>query len=265
MVTTSDNEDLLAALRLIAERAGKVVLAYYAEAESIEVRSKDNASPVTEADEAAEEAILEMLDKLTPNIPIVSEEAAAAGNIPDVSQGRFWLVDPLDGTKEFLNRSGEFTVNIALVDKGVPIAGIVHAPALAMTWSGAKADLGPAIATFSETDRPPMDIRVREVPEEGAVVVASRRHGDASELGSFLSKIKVNEMRSAGSSLKFCLVATGKADFYPRFGRTMEWDTAAGHAVLRAAGGDVATTSGEPLRYGKSEFENPQFIARGRH
>ena len=139
-MTPSENEDLLAALRLIAERAGKVILAYYVDADSIEARSKKDASPVTDADEAAEEAILEMLHKLTPEIPAVSEEAASAGQLPDVSEGRFWLVDPLDGTKEFLNRNGEFTVNIALIENGLPVAGIVHAPALAMTWAGAKAD-----------------------------------------------------------------------------------------------------------------------------
>jgi len=267
-MSKSDNEDLLAALRLIAERAGKVILAYYAEAEDIEIRQKEDSSPVTEADEAAEEVILEMLRTLTPDVPIVSEEAASSGHIPDVSSGRFWLVDPLDGTKEFINRNGEFTVNIALIENGRPVAGVVHAPALAMTWSGATADASgngpPAIANFSETDKPTMDIRAREIPDDGATVVASRRHGDSSLLDSFLADYTVKDMRSAGSSLKFCLVATGKADLYPRFGRTMEWDTAAGHAVLLAAGGKVDTAEGAPLLYGKSGFENPYFIARGR-
>ena len=266
-MSTSDNEDLLAAIRLIAERAGKVILAYYAEGDDIEIRQKDDSSPVTAADEAAEELILEMLRTLTPDVPIVSEEAASAGDIPDVSS-RFWLVDPLDGTKEFINRNGEFTVNIALIENGQPVAGVVHAPALAMTWAGATADAlegdAPAIAHFSETDKPTMDIRAREIPAEGATVVASRRHGSGEALDNFLADYKVKDMRSAGSSLKFCLVATGKADLYPRFGRTMEWDTAAGHAVLRAAGGKVDTAEGVPLVYGKSGFENPYFIARGR-
>ncbi|HEX9767539.1 MAG TPA: inositol monophosphatase family protein, partial [Kiloniellales bacterium] len=135
-----DAEDLLAALKLIAERAGKEILAYYvaaAEGDGPEVREKADATPVTEADEAAEAFILEGLAKLTPDIPVVSEEAAAAGHTPDVSGGRFWLVDPLDGTREFLSRNGEFTVNIALVEDGRPVAGVVHAPALAMTWTGA--------------------------------------------------------------------------------------------------------------------------------
>lgn len=264
-MSQNDNADLIAAITLIAERAGKLILAYYAEAEEIEVREKVDSSPVTEADEAAEDCILEMLRTLTPDVPVVSEEAASAGQIPDVSNGRFWLVDPLDGTKEFLNRNGEFTVNIALVVNGRPVAGVVHAPALAMTWAGALGDGGPTVATYSETDQPTMGIRARAIPDEGATVVASRRHGDAEMLDRFLADYSVKDLLSAGSSLKFCLVATGRADLYPRFGRTMEWDTAAGHAVLLAAGGDVEMAEGGPLTYGKPDFANPYFIARGAH
>jgi 3'(2'), 5'-bisphosphate nucleotidase len=259
-----DTDALIAVLKLIAERAGKVILAYYAEAEEIEVSQKADSSPVTEADEAAEAFILEALAKLTPEIPVVAEEQVAAGNVPEVGEGRFWLVDPLDGTKEFLSRNGEFTVNIALVEKGRPVAGVVHAPALAMTWVGVSGSGGGARAVFSNTDQPAMDIRVREIPAEGAVVVASRRHGSGEELERFLADYKVKEMVSAGSSLKFCLVATGRADLYPRFGRTMEWDTAAGHAVLLAAGGQVFTADGDKLAYGKRGFENPHFFARGK-
>ncbi len=257
-------DDLLAVLRLIAERAGKEILAYYAEADEIEVREKADSSPVTEADEAAEDFILEALGKLTPDIPIVSEEAASAGLVPDISGGTFWLVDPLDGTREFLSGNGEFTVNVALIEHGVPVAGVVHAPALAMTWCGNKPANASGRATFSETDQPPMEISARQMPKEGILVVASRRHGDTVELDRFLADYTVEKMISAGSSLKFCLVAAGKADLYPRFGRTMEWDTAAGHAVLRAAGGRVETRDGRPLTYGKPGFENPYFIAYGR-
>jgi 3'(2'), 5'-bisphosphate nucleotidase len=278
-----DAEDLLTVLKLIAKRAGKEILAYYVaagEGEGPEVREKADSTPVTEADEAAEDLILEALAKLTPDIPVVSEEAAAAGHLPDVSGGRFWLVDPLDGTREFLSRNGEFTVNIALVEDGRPVAGVVHAPALAMTWSGAQGGVGagiggtaegPAVAEFSETDKPIMAIRVREIPADGVTVIASRRHGSGDLLDDFLKDYTVKDRVSAGSSLKFCLVASGRADLYPRFGRTMEWDTAAGHAVLLAAGGtvetatggDVATTPGQPLTYGKPGFENPFFIACG--
>lgn len=257
----NESDDLMAALRLIAERAGKVILQYYVDAEEIDVRQKDDASPVTDADEAAETFILGALNTLTPHIPIVSEEAAAAGEVPQIDGDFFWLVDPLDGTKEFLSRNGEFTVNIALIEHGVPVAGVVHAPALAMTWAGA----GEGTATFSETDNPPMPISVREIPAEGATVVASRRHGTGEELERFLSSRSVKDRVTAGSSLKFCLVASGQADLYPRFGRTMEWDTAAGHAVLLAAGGEVWTLDNEPLDYGKPGFENPDFIAEGVH
>jgi 3'(2'), 5'-bisphosphate nucleotidase len=261
-------EDILAVLRLIAERAGKVILGYYVEAEEIAVREKDDASPVTEADEAAEAFILGALNTLTPDIPVVAEEAMAAGEQPVIEGNRFWLVDPLDGTKEFISRNGEFTVNIALIEDGQPAAGVVHAPALAMTWAGVcgedeDGNKTSGRAVFAETDKPVMDIRAREIPPEGAVVVASRRHGSGQELDDFLAKYKVADRVSAGSSLKFCLVASGRADLYPRFGRTMEWDTAAGHAVLLAAGGQVCTLDGEPLDYGKPGFENPHFYAQG--
>ncbi|MDH3594625.1 MAG: 3'(2'),5'-bisphosphate nucleotidase CysQ [Rhodospirillales bacterium] len=258
--------DLLAAITEIAERAGAVILEHYAQGAAVEVRAKADASPVTAADEAAEDVILEALAALTPEIPVVSEEAAAAGHVPDVSGGTFWLVDPLDGTKEFLSRNGEFTVNIALVEQGVPVAGVVHAPARALTWTGAKPldESAPATAGVAETGGPGRDICARPLPAGGAVVVASRRHGSGEIFDAFLADYIVTKRITAGSSLKFCLVADGTADLYPRFGRTMEWDTAAGHAVLRAAGGKVLTADGVPLTYAKPGFENPFFIAYGR-
>lgn len=256
---SQEDQDLLAALRLIAERAGKIVLRHYVDG-TTEARSKADDSPVTAADEETEAFLLDALALLTPEVPIVSEEAAAAEGLPAEAAKRFWLVDPLDGTKEFLSRNGEFTVNVALIEEGLPVAGVVHAPALAMTWAGA----GPGSATFSETDHPPMAIHCRALPAEGATVVASRRHGDNADLEAFLARYKVAAMKNAGSSLKFCLLASGQADLYPRFGRTMEWDTAAGHAVLLAAGGRVETVEGRPLTYGKPGFENPYFIAYGR-
>ncbi len=260
-IDPEDRKALLVALRLIAERAGKEILAYYVEGGEIEVRRKADDSPVTDADQAAEDFILAALKLLTPEVPVVSEEANEAGHRPDVSGGRFWLVDPLDGTKEFISRNGEFTVNIALIENGMPVAGVVHAPALAMTWAGA----GAGSATFSETDQAPMDISARAIPAEGATVIASRRHGAGAAFDKFLSHYTVKDRVSAGSSLKFCLVAAGKADLYPRFGRTMEWDTAAGHAVLLAAGGSVVRADDStPLSYGKPGFENPHFIAKGR-
>jgi len=252
--------DLPAALRRIAENAGAAILDVYEGRVAVEARQKADETPVTAADDAAEAVILAALRELTPDIPVVSEEAAAAGHIPDISGGRFWLVDPLDGTREFLSRNGEFTVNIALIEAGRPAAGVVHAPALKKTWVGA----GPGTARTAEGSGPPVPIRTRPQPASGAVVVASRRHGDAAALDRFLAGHKVGARVDAGSSLKFCLVAAGEADLYPRFGRTMEWDTAAGHAVLLAAGGSVdRADTGAPLTYGKAGFENPYFIARG--
>lgn len=262
----AQEDDLLAVLRVLAERAGKVALAYYAEAEDIAVRDKADASPVTEADVATEDFLLEALDRLTPGIPVVSEEASdAAGGTPEIDVERpFWLVDPLDGTREFLARTGEFTVNVALIEGRRPVAGVVHAPALAMTWTGGTGEDGRRQAHYGETDRPIVPIAARVVPPEGETVIASRRHGSAAELESFLADRRIAQRVNAGSSLKFCLIASGRADLYARFGPTMEWDTAAGQAVLEAAGGRVATLDGAPLGYGKPGFANPNFVASGR-
>ena len=260
--TRGDMEDLLGVLRGIAERAGKEILAYYVEGQDIEVTEKADESPLTQADLAADALITRALETLTPDIPVVSEEGVEANGAPEVGR-RFWLVDPLDGTKEFISRNGEFTVNIALIEDGLPVAGVVHAPALAMTWAGGLAGDGARVATFSETDKPPMAISARAIPADGAVVVASRRHGDPDQMKAFLGGRAIADTRNAGSSVKFCLIATGKADIYPRFGRTMEWDTGAGHALLRAAGGRVEATDGTPLTYGKPDFANPEFVAYG--
>jgi len=246
-------------LLTLARTAGRAIMAIYAT--DFTSQSKCDLSPVTEADEAAERLILDGLAKLDPATPVISEEAAAAGRIPEVSD-RFFLVDPLDGTKEFISRNGEFTVNIAVVEHSVPVLGIVFAPALGRIFWGEQgkgAAQGDILANGTIAWRA---ITVRPCPADGATVVASRSHRDA-ETDEFLKKIKVKSLCSAGSSLKFCLVAAGEADLYPRFGRTMEWDTAAGHAVLLAAGGKVLTTKGEPLSYGKRErgYDNPGFIA----
>jgi 3'(2'), 5'-bisphosphate nucleotidase len=243
----------------LAIAAGREIMNVYRG--DFSVRAKNDLTPVTEADEASERLILAGLAKLDPAIPVIAEEAAAAGRIPPV-EGRFWLVDPLDGTKEFLSRNGEFTVNIALIEDGAPSLGVVHAPALSRIFWGEK-DVGAAGGTIGlGGDVAWKELHVRACPADGATVVASRSHRDAATDG-FLKKVKVKSLASAGSSLKFCLVAAGEADLYPRFGRTMEWDTAAGHAVLLAAGGKVLTEDGEPLSYGKRArgFDNPGFIA----
>ena len=222
------------------------------------VRNKHDASPVTEADGLAERVIVERLRALTPSVPIVAEEAASAGSVPDVGE-RFWLVDPLDGTKEFISRNGEFTVNVALIEHGEPVLGVVYAPALDRLFAGVSGR-----GAFVEHAGQRQHIRCRVSPEDGATVVASRSHGDATALDAFLHGRKVARLTNAGSSLMLCLVAAGEADLYPRLGRTMEWDIAAGHAVLRAAGGDVVRVDDRaPLRYGKPGFENPHFVACG--
>jgi len=246
---------LLAEIERIVADAGRLVMQVYST--DFAVRGKDDASPVTEADERAEALIVPALQALAPEIPIVAEEAVAAGRVPTVA-GRFWLVDPLDGTKEFISRNGEFTVNIALVEDGVPVLGVVLAPALGRLFSGAV-----GVGAFVEDADGRRPIQCRSVPEEGLTVVASRSHGDAEALDKFLAGRKLASLKNAGSSLKLCLVATGEADLYPRLGRTMEWDIAAGHAVLLAAGGQVNTVAGPPLRYGKPGFDNPHFVASG--
>ena len=246
---------LLEALLPIVREAGALIMGIYNS--DFAVRGKADQSPVTEADERAEALILPALAKLTPDIPVVAEEAVAAGRIPEVGH-RFWLVDPLDGTKEFINRNGEFTVNIALIEDGQPVLGAVLAPALGRLFAGAH-DAG----AFIEDESGRRPISVRTPPAAGLTVVASRSHGDASALDAFLAGRKVAELRGAGSSLKICLVAAGEADLYPRLGRTMEWDIAAGHAVLAAAGGALTEVDGTPLRYGKPDFANPHFVAAG--
>jgi len=242
-------------LATIARRAGDEILAVYAT--DFTVRGKADASPVTEADERAERLIVPALQALAPDIPVVAEEAVAAGQVPAIG-ARFWLVDPLDGTKEFVSRNGEFTVNIALVVDGAPVLGVVLAPALGRLFAGAA-----GVGAWVEDAAGRRPIRCRRPPAEGLTVVASRSHGDAAALDAFLAGRKVASLASAGSSLKLCLVAAGEADLYPRLGRTMEWDIAAGHAVLAAAGGAVRTLDGAPLRYGKPGFENPHFAAWG--
>ena len=249
-------EALLAAVSAIAVAAGAEVMAVYAR--DFAVSAKADRTPVTDADENAERLIVAALRGLTPDIPVVAEERAARGEVPAIGGGRFWLVDPLDGTREFVARNGEFTVNIALIDEGVPALGAVHLPAAARLYAGAVG-LG---ATVREGGAPARAIAARTPPAGGVRVVASRSHLDA-ETEAFIAARAPAGVEYAGSSLKFCLLAEGAADLYPRFGRTREWDTAAGQAVLLAAGGSVATLAGAPLGYGKPGFVNPAFVARG--
>lgn len=259
----SANARLLDRMISIAFDAGAAVMRVYEG--KVEISHKADASPVTEADRVAEEIILKGLAAAAPATPVLAEESAADGRIPELGD-EFFLVDPLDGTREFIDRNGDFTVNIALVRKGRAVLGVVYAPAIKRLYAGDVADgafrihvghCGQAGECGS--------IRTRPAPQEGLVAVASRSHR-SPETDDFLKTLKVADFAAAGSSLKFCRIAEGAADVYPRLGRTMEWDTAAGQAVLEAAGGRVVVFGGdEPLRYGKASrgFDNPHFIAWG--
>jgi 3'(2'), 5'-bisphosphate nucleotidase len=255
MTNAEPRLELLEQLLPVVRQAGALIMEIYAT--DFEVRGKKDASPVTNADEKAEALILPALAELTPEIPVIAEEAVAAGRVPAIAE-RFWLVDPLDGTREFISRNGEFTVNIGLVEHGEPVLGVVFAPALNRLFAGAIGG-----GAFVERDGVREPISVRNPPDEGLTIVASRSHGDPAALEAFLQGRRVAHLRNAGSSLKLCLVAAGEADLYPRLGRTMEWDIAAGHAVLAAAGGRITQVDGQPLTYGKPDFANPHFLAWG--
>lgn len=251
-----EQEQDLKKLMAITQDAGVAIMAVYG-TEKLEIQYKDDTSPLTAADQAAHDIILEGLQQNWPDIPVLSEEG---GEIPySVRRNwqRFWLVDPLDGTKEFIKRNGEFTVNIALIEKGCPVLGVVYAPVQEKMYCGVVG-VGAYVASCGGALVP---IRVRTTDAKvGITVVVSRSHPSA-ELQTYLRDLKVAETLALGSSLKFCAVAAGRADLYPRLGPTMEWDTAAGHAVVTAAGGEVQMLDGLPLRYNKENLLNPYFIA----
>jgi 3'(2'), 5'-bisphosphate nucleotidase len=248
---------LAAELTEIARRAGEEIMKVYAG--DFTTARKADQSPVTAADVAAEAVIVAALRRLTPDIPVVAEEAAHAEGLPEQAPERFWLVDPLDGTKEFVARNGEFTVNIALVERTTAVLGIVYLPALNEIYRG-HAGVAERSVHGSGFER----IHARALPAAGATMTISRSHAADERVKAEALGEHVHDTIVAGSSLKFCRLAEGVADLYPRFGTTMEWDTAAGHAVLVAAGGSISTTEGAPLTYGKPGFRNPHFIARGR-
>jgi 3'(2'), 5'-bisphosphate nucleotidase len=245
----------LGTLVRIAQAAGEVVMRHYQA--GCDARVKADRSPVTDADEEAEKLILAELAKAFPDVPVVAEEEAAAGRISKVGS-RFFLVDPVDGTKEFVKRGGEFTVNIGEIVNGEPASGVVFAPAIGRLFLGAVGE-----GAFELSHGALRDIACRAPSPDGLIAVSSRSHPDA-KTDELLKTLPIKGHTNAGSSLKFCLVAAGEADIYPRAGETMEWDTAAGHGVLRAAGGTVTNWDGTPFLYGKPGFRNGAFIARGR-
>lgn len=253
---------LMDELGSIAIAAGDIALKYRRQAE---ILHKTDGSPVTQADHEANALVLERVGALLPHLSIVSEEQAGSHTLCGTTQ-EFLLVDPLDGTKEYIDGSDDFTVNIGWIRAGNPIAGVVYAPATRRLWLGWGGG-----ATFIDLSHSPelataprQAIKTRKAPENGLIVLASRRHCN-DETEQYLSRLRHYTRQSAGSSLKFCLLAEGKADLYPRMSPTMQWDTAAGDAILRAAGGLVTTLDGAPLTYGRREtgFNSPWFIAVG--
>lgn len=253
MMTDSDLLDLASKL---AGEAGAAILRV--RSNGYEIRHKDDDSPVTEADHAAEAVIAAGLRAATPEIPVIAEEEVAAGRVTTVSS-QFWLVDPLDGTREFAAGNDEFAVNIGLVRNGRVALGVVFMPALGELFGGIVGQ-----GAWKRHAGMEHRIEARPPPAEGLIVVVSLRHGDQAQLDRFLQGRRLAQRVSYGSSLKFCRVAEGAADLYPRFGRTMEWDTCAPQAVVEAAGGTMRTVDGRPFLYGKPGWENPHFICTGR-
>lgn len=253
------HDALVPVIRRLAIEAGNRIMEIY-NSDDFDVKSKSDDSPVTAADEAADALISEGLRAAFPDMLLVTEEQADSHA---VRGDTFLIVDPLDGTKEFIHRRGDFTVNIALVENGTPTRGVVYAPAKErMFFTLADGQSVEETGAFDpETIGETRPIGVSRPDNAGLMVVASKSHRDQAT-DDYIGKYNVKDMKSAGSSLKFCLVATGEADLYPRVGRTMEWDTAAGHAVLSGAGGDVVRFDDHtPLRYGKEGYANPFFIA----
>ncbi len=258
------DEALVGAVIDIADAAGRAIMEVY-EGPDFEVEKKADDSPLTVADKRANAVIIKALEELTPHIPILSEESKQVDYEERKGWSRFWLVDPLDGTKEFIKRNGEFTVNIALVEggggpgeTGSPVFGVVHGPAVGTTYWGIV-DEG---AYKKDKGGEAMVIKAGGYEGGPVKVVASRSHGSTA-LDGFLEKVGTHERVSMGSSLKLCLVADGTAHIYPRLGPTMEWDTAAANAVVLAAGGRVTDLEGRPLRYNKEDLLNPFFIVTG--
>ena len=252
--------DMLDAVRTITAEAGRLILTHYGKPIPVEVKSDD--SPLTQADRAAHHLLSDRLRALAPDVPVLSEESPAAEIAGREGWRRFWCVDPLDGTKEFIKGTGEFTVNVALIEDGEPVLGVVHVPVKGITYYAAKGE-----GAFKQVGgAAPERIHARAADAAHLTVVASRDHAGPA-VGAFVENLKAAgsevDLTSMGSSLKFCLVAEGAADLYPRTVPTMEWDTAAAQAVVEAAGGTLTTLDGERLRYNKPVLRNPSVLAAG--
>lgn len=256
MTRASSNEKLIAGIIGLAQRAGEAIMDIYSHGSARTIYKEDD-SPLTQADMAAHHILVDGLPILSPDVPVLSEESAAVPHTVRQSWETFWLVDPLDGTKEFIKRSGEFTVNIAWIQDSSPILGVVHAPALGVTYYAMK-----GVGAFKQIHGVVTRIGTSDYRKENLKIVASRTHGGEA-LEPFLEKIGATGCINVGSSLKFCLVAEGTAHLYPRLGPTMEWDTAAGQCVVEGAGGSVTDLQGEPLPYNKPDLHNPAFMVCG--
>ena len=252
-------------VRRIAEEAGELILEYYEGVRDMEANLKGDGSPVTEADSRAEELIERRLLEILPDIPVVGEESFASGKrISFAEHDYFWLVDPLDGTRAFIAGEAEFTVNIGLIYKNNPILGVIYVPAKGEVYAGYIEGNGNSKAfRYFEDSETEKDMHVRQMPKQGITVMSSNYNRNMPIQDEMLEKFKVQKIIRRSSSLKICNIANGKADIYPRFGDTCEWDTAAGHAILLAAGGDIRNMEGNPLKYGSThpKLLNPHFIA----
>jgi 3'(2'), 5'-bisphosphate nucleotidase len=253
----SEYQDLIELARRAARDAAVAIMRIVCT--EFEVVRKADESPVTLADTEAEQIIVNLLKAAAPDIPIVAEEHAAAHGLPEFVAPRFWLVDPLDGTRGFVDLRDEYSVNIGLVENGRTVLGVIGVPNKGLIYTGA----GSGTATRQSEGGKPEPITARRPPVR-PVVVTSRLHGPSRRIAAFMQTVPGSEQKPIGSAFKFCLLAEGSADFYPRYGNTSEWDTAAGHAILEAAGGSVVTLEGAPFRYGKPNYLNSGFIARGR-
>lgn len=249
----SDPCEHLDAVRELARAAGRAILDVYER--GFEVTEKADGSLLTQADRVAQELITAGLKKLTPDVPLLAEEATAAAYDIRAGWERLWLVDPLDGTKEFVNRNGEFTVNLGLIERGRPVLGVVYVPVLGMTYYACH---GRGAFKHKDTE-PPRALRVRGRPDGKPMVATSRSHA-GPHLAAFLARLGPHVTVRMGSSLKFCLVAEGAADLYPRLGPTMEWDTAAAQCIVEEAGGAVLDRHGRALSYNKPDLHNPWFV-----
>lgn len=258
MATNDDLPSLLKIARETALEAGRVVLRQRNKA--LKIATKRDGQPVTAADHASEIFIASFLAKRAPHINVVSEELVSQGRYPDVGSAPFWLIDPLDGTKDFIAGESEFTINIALIVGDVPVLGVIYAPALEELYEAAE-----GVGAFKRiAEGKPDPITARIASPEGMYAVSSRRHGDEEALNAYMSNLPIKAHKRFGSALKFCHVASGLADLYPRFGKAMGWDVAAGYAILRVAGGSVSTVDGQPLSFRTPDFAINNFIARGR-